>query len=78
MKTAFIFPGQGAQTVGMGADFVQAYPAAASIFEQANRIVGYDLQKICLEGPADQLNSTAISQPAIFVVSAAILEGLPE
>jgi [acyl-carrier-protein] S-malonyltransferase len=76
MKTAFIFPGQGSQTVGMCADFVQAYPAAAAVFERASRIVGYDLKKFCLEGPADQLNSTTISQPAIFVASAAILEVL--
>ncbi len=76
MKTAFIFPGQGAQTVGMGADIVRSYPAAAEIFEKANRIVGYDLKKICIEGPAEELNSTTISQPAIFTVSAAILEVL--
>ena len=76
MKTAFLFPGQGSQVVGMGADFVQAYPAAASIFEKANRIVGYDLQKICFQGPPEQLNTTTISQPAIFTVSAASLESL--
>jgi [acyl-carrier-protein] S-malonyltransferase len=76
MKTAFLFPGQGSQVVGMGADFVQAYPAAASIFKKANRIVGYDLQKICFQGPPEQLNTTTISQPAIFTVSAAILESL--
>ena len=74
MKTAFLFPGQGEQTVGMGADFVHDYPDAASIFEQANKIVGFDLQKICFEGPIEQLNITAISQPAIFVASAAILK----
>ena len=74
MKIAFIFPGQGAQTVGMCADFIQSCPAAAAVFERANEIVGYDLKKLCIEGPADQLNSTVISQPAIFVVSAAILD----
>jgi [acyl-carrier-protein] S-malonyltransferase len=76
MKTAFLFPGQGAQTAGMGADFAGSLPAAAGIFSQANDIVGFDLSKICFEGPTDVLNSTAISQPAIFVVSAAILEVL--
>ena len=74
MKNAFLFPGQGAQTVGMGLDFVQNYPDAASIFEQANKLAGFDLKKICFEGPAEQLNSTAISQPVIFVTSAAILK----
>jgi len=76
MKTAFLFPGQGAQAVGMGADIAQVYPVAAEIFEKANRIVGFDLRKICFEGPSGQLNTTAISQPAIFVTSAAMLEVL--
>jgi [acyl-carrier-protein] S-malonyltransferase len=76
MKTAFLFPGQGAQTVGMGAEIARAFPAAARLFEQANNILGYELSKICFEGPAEQLNTTTISQPAIFVTSAAILEAL--
>ena len=76
MKTAFLFPGQGAQIVGMGADIAQEYPAAAEVFQSANSIVGFDLRKICFEGPAEQLNTTTISQPAIFVTSAAILETL--
>jgi [acyl-carrier-protein] S-malonyltransferase len=74
MKTAFLFPGQGAQYVGMGRDIVQIYPAAADIFEKANSIVGYDLRAVCFDGPADKLNSTTVSQPAIFTDSAAILE----
>lgn len=76
MKTAFLFPGQGAQVVGMGADIAQSFPAAARIFEKANDIVGFDLRGICFEGPAEQLNSTIISQPAIFTTSAALLEVL--
>jgi [acyl-carrier-protein] S-malonyltransferase len=76
MKTAFLFPGQGAQTVGMGADIAGAFPAAADLFRRANDIVGFDLQKICFEGPADWLNTTTMSQPAIFVTSAALLEVL--
>ncbi len=74
MKTAFLFPGQGAQYVGMGRDIVQTYPEAAAVFEKANSIIGYDLQAVCFDGPADKLNSTAVSQPVIFTVSAAILE----
>jgi [acyl-carrier-protein] S-malonyltransferase len=76
MKTAFLFPGQGAQTVGMGADVAAAFPAAAALFERANDVVGFDLRKVCFEGPADRLNSTTMSQPAIFVTSAALLEVL--
>lgn len=76
MKTAFLFPGQGAQTIGMGKDIADVYPEAAKVFETANEIVGYDLAKLCFEGPAEKLSATAISQPAIFVTSAAILEVL--
>jgi [acyl-carrier-protein] S-malonyltransferase len=74
MKTAFLFPGQGAQSVGMGKDIAQEFPAAAAIYKKANDIVGYDLQDICFNGPQEKLDSTTISQPAIFVTSAALLE----
>jgi [acyl-carrier-protein] S-malonyltransferase len=60
----------------MGADVAGAFPAAAERFRKANDIVGFDLQKICFEGPADRLNTTTMSQPAIFVTSAALLEVL--
>jgi [acyl-carrier-protein] S-malonyltransferase len=76
MKTAFLFPGQGAQAVGMGADVAAAFPVAAAIFEKANEIVGFDLRRVCFEGPVDELNSTTVSQPAIFVTSVALLEVL--
>jgi [acyl-carrier-protein] S-malonyltransferase len=76
MKTAFLFPGQGAQTTGMGADIARTFPAAAMIYKKANNILDFDLSQICFEGPADKLNTTTISQPAIFVTSAAILEVL--
>jgi [acyl-carrier-protein] S-malonyltransferase len=76
MGTAFIFPGQGAQVVGMGRDVAGAFGSAAEVFAKANDIVGYDLRAICFEGPAEKLNTTTISQPAIFTTSAAILEVL--
>jgi len=74
MKAAFLFPGQGAQFIGMGKDVAEAFPAAKTIFDRANHILGFDIAKICFEGPAETLNTTTMSQPAIFTVSAAILE----
>ncbi len=74
MSTAFLFPGQGAQFVGMGKDVAEAFGEAANVFERANDIAGYDLRSVCFEGPKERLDSTTVSQPAIFTVSAAILE----
>lgn len=75
-KVAFLFPGQGAQHVGMGRKIAEQYPAAGELYRQANEILGYDLAKFCFEGPAEDLDSTVISQPAIFVTSLACLEKL--
>ena len=75
-KIAFLFPGQGAQSVGMGREWVEASPAARRLFDRAGEILGYDLLHLCLEGPAEQLDSTVYSQPALFVVSLAALEML--
>ncbi|MBT5020413.1 MAG: acyltransferase domain-containing protein, partial [Planctomicrobium sp.] len=75
-RTAFLFPGQGAQHVGMGKTLASEYPAADALFDQANEILGYDLKKLCFEGPSEELDSTVISQPAIFVTSLAALEKL--
>src|SRR5438046_9705794 len=73
---AFRFPGQGAQTVGMGRALVESTPQAKEVFDRAAKILGYDLLKICLEGPAEKLDSTVHSQPALFVTSMAGLEWL--
>ena len=75
-KIAFLFPGQGAQHVGMGKSIAERYPAAQKLYDQANEILGYDLSKICFEGPAEKLDTTIISQPALFVTSLAALEML--
>ncbi len=70
MKTAFVFPGQGAQSVGMGKDLAEKY------LDRANQILGFDLKKICFEGPEEELKKTQITQPAILTVSIAALEKL--
>ena len=75
-KIALLFPGQGAQHVGMGKKLVEQYPKAKALFDTANEILGYDLAKLCFEGPAEELDSTIYSQPALFVCSLAALEKL--
>ena len=75
-QPAIVFPGQGAQTVGMAGDWVDAHPEAAALFARAADILGYDLLGICREGPAEELNATSVSQPAILVTSLAALEVL--
>jgi len=71
-KNALIFPGQGAQLVGMGRDVFEADESAKSIFKRANEILGFDLAALCFDGPAEELERTDIQQPAIFVTSAAL------
>jgi [acyl-carrier-protein] S-malonyltransferase len=75
-KTAFLFPGQGAQYVGMGKDFYASFKEAREIFDQANTILGFDLAALCFQGKQEELNKTSICQPAILVNSLAILEVL--
>ena len=68
-KLAFIFPGQGAQMVGMGKDLFDNYESAKRLFEEADDALGYSISKMCFEGPADDLKLTANTQPAILTVS---------
>ena len=75
-STALVFPGQGAQTVGMLGDWCDGHPAALELFARASSILGYDLADICRHGPTEKLNATSVSQPAILVTSLAALEVL--
>lgn len=77
-KTAILFTGQGAQSVGMGKDIAERYAPAAETFEQASRLLGYDLRTVCFEGPAERLEQTDIQQPAIFTTSVAIWRAMTE
>ncbi|MBM4054492.1 MAG: ACP S-malonyltransferase [Planctomycetes bacterium] len=75
-KTAFLFPGQGTQLVGMGKDFYRQYKDAREVFDQANDVLGFDLASLCFEGNQEELNKTSLCQPAILVTSFAILQVL--
>jgi len=75
-KTAFFFPGQGAQYVGMATETAEAVPKAKELFDKASEILGYDLLERCRDGPKDLLDKTAVCQPAIFVASMAAVEKL--
>ncbi len=76
--SAILFPGQGSQLVGMGADVAQLSRRAADVFARANHALGFDLQVACFEGPADTLERTDVQQPAILVTSIACLEALAD
>jgi len=73
-KIALLFPGQGAQTVGMSKQIFAEYPSAKDLFDRASAILGYDLARLCRKGPAEDLDTTAVSQPAIYTLSIAALE----
>ena len=75
-KTAFLFPGQGAQFVGMGRELYAELPAVRTLFDRSGEILGIDLKGLCFDGPAEALNATDVSQPALFVASLAALESL--
>ena len=75
-KIGYIFPGQGSQYIGMGLDLYEKYQSARDIFDTANSVLGFDLKKICFEGPKEELSRTDISQPAIVTMSIAALRAL--
>lgn len=77
-SSAALFPGQGSQVVGMGADFARTYSAARETFEQADEILGFGLSRVCFKGPGDELDQTVITQPALYVCSIAIWRVLRE
>ncbi len=76
MKRAFLFPGQGAQVVGMGKDIYENYEEARKIYDRVSEIAGIDVKKLCFEGPEEDLNKTENTQLAILTTSLAILEVL--
>jgi len=77
-KTAFLFPGQGSQTEGMGRDIAEAHSAARAVFDEADRVLGFPLSRLCFEGPEEELKRTENTQPAVLTCSIAVFEALKE
>src|SRR5260370_36447475 len=73
-KVAFLFPGQGAQTVGMGKALADKYPAVRQLYDHASAVLGYDLAAVSWHGPKEKLDATVVSQPALVVASLAALD----
>jgi len=78
MALALIFSGQGAQKVGMGRSLYDQSPAARAVFDEANRVLGWDLAKLCFDGPDAELTQTKICQPALYVHGSALVAALKE
>jgi len=78
LKTAFLFPGQGSQTVGMGRDIAAAYPVAKEAFQEADDALGFALSDLCFNGPEDKLGMTEYTQPALLATSVAITRALAQ
>lgn len=78
MSNALVFPGQGAQYVGMGKANAERYASARAVFEEADSVLGFPLSTLCFEGPAEELDRTVISQPAIYTASAAAMAAARE
>ena len=78
LKPAFLFPGQGSQLVGMGLELYEQYPAAKAVFKEADEALGFHLSHVIFEGPAETLQQTEYTQPAILTVSVAIQRVLAE
>ena len=77
-KVAYVFPGQGSQSTGMGLDLYNGYPSAKEVFDEADASLGFSLSSLCFEGPEEELTKTHNVQPAILVVSIACLKALEE
>ncbi len=77
-KVAYVFPGQGSQSTGMGLDLYNSYPSIKEVFDEADASLGFALSRLCFEGPDDELTKTHNVQPAILVVSIACLKALEE
>jgi [acyl-carrier-protein] S-malonyltransferase len=77
-KAAFLFPGQGSQAAGMGKALAEAHPSAREVFDEADRVLGFPLTRLCFEGPDDELRLTENTQPAILTVSVAALSVLTQ